>query len=317
MDTLSTLFNPGVLFFLLGLFAMFVNSNLRIPESIVKFISLYLMIAIGFKGGVSLYTSPMAGSAWISIAIVMAMSAFVPIYSYYLLKDRMGVVDACAIGATYGSNSTLTFITAAAFLTSIDVVYGAYMTIALVLMETPAILFSLWIAHRKGFGEENTNVYSAFTDGTVITLLGSLVIGYLTVFMGTNENVLTQFISGDMFNGMLIFFLMYMGTLVGQKILEIEYFPSRLMVFAALAPVVNGIIALFLAYMFSIPEGSSLLLVILCASSSYIVAPAILKDALPQANPAHYLTMSMAITFPLNIVLGIPIYWYLINTLWP
>ena len=315
MEILTVIFNPAIMFFVLGLFAvLFLKSNLEIPESVVKFITIYLMIAIGFKGGVALFTTPFAMSGIVVITTVLLMSAFVPLYTYYLLKNKVGRYDASAIGATYGSNSTLTYITAAGFLASIDITYGAYMTIALVLMETPAIIASLMIA--KGNGVKLwENIKTAIGDGTVITLLGSMLIGYLTVLMGNSENILTAFIGGDLFSGMLIFFLLYMGTLVGKKILEIDSFPAILWVYAIFAPIFHAAIALGIAVWFALPAGSSFLLVILCTSSSYIVAPAILKDAMPEANPAKYLSMSMGITFPINIVAGIPVYWWLIGIL--
>ena len=315
---LLTLFNPGVLFFMLGLFAVYVNSNLEIPESIVKFLTLYLMMAIGFKGGVSLAVTPLIGSSFVAIGVVLLMSAIVPIYTFYLLRKRFGIYDAAAIGATYGSNSTLTYITAAAFLTSIGVAYGGYMTVALVLMETPAIIFSILLARRA---EHNKNVSTwnltkqAMKDGTFITLLGSMIIGFLLVVMGNDTNILITFIAGDMFTGLLIFFLIYMGIHVGKKMKQLDQFDWRLVVYAIIAPIFNGLIAVAFAVIFSIPAGSAFLLVILCASASYIVAPALLKDAMPEANAAKYLTMSMAITFPLNIVIGIPAYWWLLGIL--
>ena len=317
MDTgfLVTLFNPGVLFFIVGLFAAMVNSNLEIPESVVKFLSLYLMMAIGFKGGVSLYTAPLGETGLISVAIVLLMSAVVPIYVYLLMRRYETNYDAAALGGVYGSNSTLTYITAAAFLTSIGVSYGGYMTVALVIMETPAVILAIIIANwsQRDAANKWHIVRKALTDGTLLLLLGSMVVGYLLMLMGNDTSMLTAFISGDMFTGMLIFFLLYMGTLVGQKMKELEGFNLGLVVFSLVVPLVNGLVALWLAVVFSIPQGSALLLIILCASSSYIVAPAIIKDALPQANPAKYLTMSMGITFPFNIVVGIPLYWYLVS----
>lgn len=314
---LSTLFNPGVLFFILGLLAVLVKSNLEIPESIVKFLTLYLMMAIGFKGGVSLFAAPFALSGGVAVAVVLIMSAIVPLYTFYLLRNRFGIADAAAIGATYGSNSTLTYITAAGFLTSIGVAYGGYMTVALVLMETPAIILAILLARKAESNSASTwqLTKKALSDGTFLTLIGSMIIGYLLMLMHADTSMLTAFIAGDMFTGMLIFFLLYMGTVVGKKIRELEGFDWRLVAFAIVAPVVNGMLALTAAVIFGMPAGSALLLVILCSSASYIVAPALLKDALPEANPAKYLTMSMAITFPLNIVIGIPAYWWLIGVL--
>lgn len=319
LSFLSTLFNPGMLFFILGFFAMMVNSNLEIPEPVVKFLSLYLMMAIGFKGGVSLYVSPLGDTGLISVAIVLAMSAVVPIYVYFLMRRFENSFDAAALGGVYGSNSTLTYITAAAFLTSIGVSYGGYMTVALVVMETPAVIFAIMMAKwAQSDGASKWDIMKkALTDGTLLLLLGSMIIGYLLMAMGNDTSMLTAFISGDMFTGMLIFFLLYMGTLVGKKIKELEDFNWGLVAFSLAVPLLNGMLALWLAIIFEIPQGSALLLIILCSSSSYIVAPAIIKDALPEANPAKYLTMSMGITFPFNIIVGIPMYWYLVTRLIP
>ncbi len=317
MDILTTVLNPGVLFFILGFVAVLLNSNLSIPEPVVKFVSLYLMLSIGFKGGVSLSESSLFGDGIIIIGIILGMSALVPIYSYFLLKKTLGVADAAAVGATYGSNSTLTYITAAGFLTSIGVGYEGYMTVALVVMETPAIILAVIMAQMasKKTGAKGTKdvIKDALTDGTLLVLVGSMVIGYVLKTLGTDESPLSAFIGGDMFTGMLVFFLLYMGTMVGQKFKEIESFPIILMVFAVVAPAVNGLIAILLSKFFGFAHGDALLLTILCASASYIVAPAILKDVLPEANPAKYLTMSMGITFPLNIVFGIPLFWWMIT----
>ncbi|MFK7909097.1 MAG: sodium-dependent bicarbonate transport family permease [Akkermansiaceae bacterium] len=316
MDILTTILNPGVLFFILGFVAIMLNSNLSIPESVVKFVSLYLMLSIGFKGGISLHQSSLWGDGIIIIGIIILMSAIVPIYSYFLLRKKLGVADAAAIGATYGSNSTLTYITAAGFLTSIGASYAGYMTVALVVMETPAIIFAIVMAHlstKSGSAKSTKSVIKeALTDGTLLVLVGSMVIGYILTALGTEKSPLSTFIGGDMFTGMLVFFLLYMGTVVGKKFKEIESFPIILVVFAVAAPIFNGIVAILISKAFGFDHGDALLLTILCASASYIVAPAILKDALPESNPAKYLTMSMGITFPLNIILGIPIYWWAI-----
>jgi len=317
MDALTTVLNPGVLFFILGFVAVLLRSNLSIPEPAVRFLSLYLMLAIGFKGGISLHHSSLFGDGLIILAIIILMSAVVPAYSYLLLKRKLGVADAAAIGATYGSNSTLTYITAAGFLTSIGQSYEGYMTVALVVMETPAIILAVILARTamKTTSSKSTPeiVREALTDGTLLVLVGSMGIGYLLTALGTESSPLATFISGDMFTGMLIFFLLYMGTVVGQKVRELDHFPPMLAGFAIAAPVLNGLVAIGLSKWFGFDHGDALLLTILCASSSYIVAPAILKDTLPEANPAKYLTMSMGITFPLNIVIGIPIYWWIIE----
>lgn len=316
MDVLSTVLNPGVLFFILGFVAKLLKSNLQIPGSVVKFVSLYLMLSIGFKGGIGLYHSPLFGDGILIIGIIILMSALVPLYSFLMFRKKLGTADAAAIGATYGSNSTLTYITAAGFLTSIGVGYEGYMTVALVVMETPAIILAIVIAQiygKNGPARSTKRVVTeALTDGTLIVLVGSMAIGYILKALGTEDTPLSAFIGGDMFTGMLVFFLLYMGTLVGEKVREMDSFPLYLVAFSILAPLVNGMIAIGISKVFGFQHGDALLLTILCSSSSYIVAPAILKDALPEANPGKYLTMSMGITFPLNIVFGIPLYWWAI-----
>lgn len=317
MNVLETVLNPGILFFLLGFAAKLVKSNLAIPESVVKFVGLYLMLSIGFKGGISLYDSPLFGDGILIIGIIILMSAVVPLYTYLMFHRKLGPADAAAIGATYGSNSTLTYITAAGFLTSIGVPYEGYMTVALVVMETPAIIFAIVMAQlamKADAGKRSTKnvVAEALTDGTLLVLVGSMVIGYVLKAMGTEDSPLSAFIGGDMFTGMLVFFLLYMGTVVGKKVREMDSFPLYLVAFAVVAPLANGAIAIGISRFFGFEHGDALLLTILCSSSSYIVAPAILKDALPEANPAKFLTMSMGITFPLNIVFGIPLYWWAI-----
>lgn len=317
METLTTILNPGVLFFLLGFFAVLARSNLAIPDSVVKFLSLYLMLSIGFKGGISLYESDLFGDGILIIGIIILMSAFVPFYSYLFLRRKLGVADAAGIGATYGSNSTLTYITAAGFLTSIGVSYEGYMTVALVVMETPAIIIAVVMAQMalktKSTKSTRTVIRESLTDGTLLVLVGSLAIGYILTALGTEASPLAAFIGGDMFTGMLVFFLLYMGTVVGRKFREMDHFPPLLIVFAIVAPICNGILAILLSKLCGFQHGDAFLLTILCASASYIVAPAILKDTLPDANPARFLTMSMGITFPLNIVLGIPAYWWAVQ----
>jgi len=317
MEAISTILNPGILFFVLGLTATLMRSNLSIPEPVVRFLSLYLMLAIGFRGGVSLYESKMWGDGLTILVIIIGMSALVPLYAIALLRKSVGMANAAAIGATYGSNSTLTYITAAGFLTAMEIPFSGYMTVALVVMETPAIIIAVLLA-RWGCKSESGKpasevVREALTDGTLLVLLGSMAIGYLLRALGTDQSPLAAFIEGDMFTGMLVFFLLYMGTVVGRELHKMTRFPPILMTFAIVAPMVNAALAILLSKVFSFGQGDAFLLTILCASASYIVAPAILRDTLPEANPAKYLAMSIGITFPLNIVVGLPVYWWIIK----
>lgn len=321
MNSLTTILNPGILFFILGFVAALLRSNLTIPESVIKFLSLYLMLSIGFKGGVSLYHSSLFGDGLIILGIIILMSALVPVILFFALRKEHGVADAAAIGATYGSNSTLTYITAAGFLTSSGIAFGGYMTVALVVMETPAIILALILArHYQGQVAPQAEpirriIHGALTDGTIVLLVGSLAIGYLLTALGTVDSPLASFIGGDFFTGMLVFFLLYMGLTVGHKIRTLESFPLSLLAVGIGVPLINGLVAIGLALVFRFQPGDAFLLAILCASASYIVAPAILQEALPEANPGKYLTMSLGVTFPFNIVLGIPLFWWIIQAL--
>ena len=320
-DILATLLNPGILFFILGFVAKLMRSNLEIPEPVLKFVMLYLMLSIGFKGGVSLYEAPLFGDGIIIVGFILAMSAVVALYSFYLLRQRFGDADAAAIGATFGSNSTLTYITAVGFLTASGISFGGYMTVALVVMETPAIILSILLA--RSYNQNNSRIgrarlrivmRKAVTDGTLMVLIGSMIIGWLLMELGQEASPLAAFISGDMFTGMLIFFLMYMGTVVGKQVRALRGFPLSLVAFSLLAPMVNATLAFGFARFMGLQPGDAYLLMILCASASYIVAPVLLREGLPEANPARYLTMSMAFAFPLNIVLGLPLYWWVVQS---
>jgi uncharacterized protein len=318
---LVTLLNPGILFFILGLVASLLRSNLTIPEPVLRFVSLYLMLSIGFKGGVSLYASSLAGPGLWAIAFVLFMSALVPVYAFFLLRKRFGSADAAAIGATFGSNSTLTYITAVGFLSAIGAPWGGYMTVALVVMETPAVILGILLARgggKMGSRRGRVRLYvvlrRAITDGTLVVLVGSLIIGYLLVALGEDASPLNAFIAGDMFTGMLIFFLLYMGTMVGRELRSMTRFPWPLTAFAFGAPIVNAALAFGFSRLVGLAPGDGYLLMILCASASYIVAPVILREGLPEANPGRYLTMSIGLAFPFNIVLGIPVYWWIAST---
>ena len=313
MDILSVIFNPGILFFILGLSATAFKSNLEIPEQIVKFITLYLMLSIGFLGGINLYNSVFDLNAFLIIFFVLFFSFVIPQYTFRLFKRIDTPENAAAIGATYGSNSTLTYITAAGFLTAIDVTYGGYMTLALVIMETPAIIYSLYLANQTAGLNKTVLLKRVLTDGTLVLLIGSLAIGYILSLLHGEATPLTAFISGDMFTGMLIFFLLYMGTKVGSNLPQVFSLKPVYWAYAVLAPWFHGAIAILCSYIFGFAVGDAFLFTILIASSSYIVAPAIITYAMPKAETYKYLSMSIGITFPMNIAIGIPVYWYILN----
>lgn len=309
-EVLITVLNPGVTFFVLGVFAALIRSNLEVPESVVSFITLYLMLSIGFSGGINLYTSEFGSAGVGAVISVLLISAIVPIYTRYILTPKVGKINAAAIGATYGSNSTLTYITATGFVMNAGLVYSGFMTFALAVMELPAIIFAVLMT-GKNKDDLSAVIKRSLSDGTLIVLLASMLISYTLMAIGNDEKILGKFISGDVFTGFLMFFLLYMGLRVGKEIREINSFPKTLILFALIAPFCNGILGLGLGYLFGLSQTDTFLLVMLCASSSYIVAPALLKELLPEAEPSKYLTMSLGITFPINVVVGIPFYFYL------
>ncbi|QCU90888.1 sodium-dependent bicarbonate transport family permease [Thiomicrorhabdus sediminis] len=330
---LNNLIDPAILFFFFGLLAASVRSNLEIPAPIAKFFSLYLLIAIGFKGGVALSTSGFTSTAMIGIGAALLMALLVPAYSFLILRNRTNPYNAAAIAATYGSISAVTFIAAQQYLTKNEVDFGGYMTVAMVLMESPAIIMAVLLAtlvrkketfnpaHSVGAAAVSQNkpislkevLHEAFTDGAHLLLIGSLVIGFITGPAG--KEMMAPFTS-EIFKGILAFFLLEMGLLVARQLRQSKDLDKTLVSFALIMPMVNAGVAVTLAYTLGMSQGDTLLLAVLAASGSYIVVPAICRYAIPEAKPGVYFSMSLAFTFPFNIVVGIPLYYTIIDVLW-
>jgi len=309
----SSVLNVPVLFFFLGMIATFIKSDLDIPQPIPKFLSFYLLFAIGFKGGIELSHGSFNMEVLNTLTLAIAMGFIVPIYSFFILKKRMGIHDAGAIAATYGSISAVTFVTAVSFLESSEIHYGGHMVAAMALMESPAIIVGVFLI--RYFSRENSGGYGsiikeAITNGSVVLILGSLIIGMLA--SDNDINAVKPF-THDIFKGMLAFFLLDMGILAGKRINSLKQSGLFLIAFAFLMPLFNAFLGLALCSLLAISFGNSLLLIVLFASASYIAVPAAMRIAVPEANPGIYVSLSMAITFPFNIVVGIPLYFYLLN----
>lgn len=325
------LLDPAILFFVLGLLAGLLRSNLEVPRPIAKFLSLYLLMAIGLKGGFALAESGLTLKVAASLGLAMLMALVVPSLGYLFLRNQVNRFDAAALAAAYGSVSAITFVTAVQFVENQGLVAGGHMAVAMVLMETPAILFALAMAnalrrrqaapatalaraetahpHRVG-----AIVRESLTDGTQILLLGSMAVGILS---GKPGEAMMQPFSGDLFKGMLAFFLLDMGLLVASN-LGVALRASRaLLAYATLAPLTHAGLALAGAWLLGLSAGDAALLMVLSASASYIVVPAVLRTAIPEANPALYLGLSLGITFPLNLIAGIPLYTYLARVVLP
>lgn len=317
---ISNILNPPVLFFFLGMLAIFVKSDLEVPPPIPKLFSLYLLFAIGFKGGVELVKSGISQEVILTMLAAIGMACLVPLYTFFILKIKLDPYNSAAIAAAYGSISAVTFITGSSFLQQLGVAFDGYMVAALALMESPAIIVGLILVNLFTSETESEREFSwsevlreAFLNGSVFLLVGSLLIGTLTGEHGWE--VLSPF-TQDMFYGVLTFFLLDMGLVAAKRIKDLEKTGAFLISFAILVPIFNASVGLCLAWLIGMSQGNALLFSVLCASASYIAVPAAMRLTVPEANPSLYISTALAVTFPFNIIVGIPLYLYSINLLW-
>ncbi|BDC98153.1 sodium-dependent bicarbonate transport family permease [Persicobacter psychrovividus] len=305
---IENLTNPALLFFALGILSVQLKSDLQIPESSSKFISLYLLFSIGFKGGQELSHAAFTSEMFFMILFGVSTAILVPIYSFFILKRKLGVENAGAIAAAYGSISAVTFITCIAFLELQSIQFGGYMIATMALMEAPAIIVGVFLINlfQKNKKVDYRSVFKhALTNGSVVMILGSLVIGY---FASAEQAAGIAPFTTDLFKGFLAIFLLDMGIVSGRKLSAFYKNGSFTMLFALLLPLFNGVVVAILSGFFSESVGDRLLLSILAASASYIAVPAAMKIAVPRANPGLYIPMALAVTFPINITIGMPIY---------
>jgi len=310
----DNLLSPPILFFFLGLIARWIKSDLEFPPAISKFLSLYLLFSIGLKGGGELAHSGFGGDVLSALGLAMLMAVIVPLYSFFVLRTRFDIYNAGALAATYGSISAVTFVTAVAFLQAIDLEYGGFMVAAMALMESPALIIGVILI--RFYDKENKNgnigevVKEALTNGSVVLILGALIIG--TVIPSAQMVDIEPF-TQNLFKGILTFFLLDMGLLAGKRISGLRQAGWVVLVFGIVAPLFHAAIALLFGLLGGLSPGNVFLLMVLAASASYIAVPAALRMAVPQANAGIYVSMSLAVTFPFNIVLGIPIYYYFVT----
>ncbi len=317
---MQNLTDPAILFFVFGVIAGGLKSNLEIPPAIAKFLSLYLLMALGLKGGFALAHSGMNAGVVLSLGAAALMAFLVPAIGYQLLKHRVSRFDAAAIAASYGSVSAVTFVTTVQYLEANAMPPGGHMTVALVVMESPAIIMAVLLANALRRGASVTGagtaeppqrvglghiLHESFTDGAHLLLLGSMAVGYVSGDAG--QSVMAPFSSG-LFKGMLAFFLLDMGLMVAKNFSGVRGQSWTLLVYATVGPLVHASMALLLAWVLQLPAADGALLMVLSASASYIVVPAVLRYAIPEANPSLYFGLSLGVTFPLNITLGIPLY---------
>lgn len=313
---LSNITNPTLLFFLLGVIAALIRSDLEIPATSAKFIALYLLFSIGFRGGVELGHGHFDQEVAITLGLSVLFSLITPLYTYFILRRKLDVYNSAAIAATYGSVSAVTFVTTCSFLADKQIPFGGHMVAAMALMEAPAIMVGM-IMIRKFAKEKDKKPFSfthllreSFSNGSVLMVLGSLVIGL--VADDKQAEGIKPFTS-DIFKGFLAVFLLDMGITATKRIRAFTKGGWFLTAFAILIPVINGIIAILVSAQLGIQEGNALLLAILASSASYIAVPAALRLTVPKADPGYYIPMALAITFPFNIVVGIPLYYSLLH----
>jgi uncharacterized protein len=315
---LANILNPPVLFFFLGMIAVFVKSDLEIPVPIPKLFSLYLLFAIGFKGGVELVKSGVTEQVVLTMGAAMLMACLVPLYTFFILKLKLDIYNAAAIAATYGSISAVTFITASSFLAKQGIAYDGYMVAALALMESPAIIVGLILVNVFAVDEKREFSWpevlrEAFLNSSVYLLVGSLIVGMLTGERGWHA--LEPFTQG-LFYGVLTLFLLDMGLVAARRIQDLKKTGVFLISFAILIPILNAVIGILIARAINMSPGNALLFSVLSASASYIAVPAAMRMTVPEANPSLYVSTALAVTFPFNIIAGIPLYLYGVNLLW-
>ena len=330
---MQTLIDPAILFFVFGVLAGLVKSNLEIPPAISRFLSLYLLMALGLKGGFALAHSGLTTEVATGLSLAITLALLIPVLSYAVLSRFLSGFDAAAVAATYGSVSAVTFITAIGHLENQHIAFGGHMAAAMALMESPAIILAVIFANtirrereaiqastdKENFGANLDKpksptlkiLHESLTDGAQLLLLGAMVIGLMT---GETGQAAMQPFSGDLFKGMLSFFLLDMGLMTARNLPQLKGQSPWLMAFAFVAPLVHASMALALAGIFQLPLGDAILLMVLAASASYIAVPAVLRYAIPEANPSLYFGLSLGVTFPLNILFGIPLYAQVANT---
>lgn len=312
---IDNLTNPALLFFVLGLIAVYLKSDLKIPPNSSKFISLYLLFAIGFKGGQELSHEAFSTEILWSMLLGIIISIVIPLYTFFILRKKFNVFDSGAIAAAYGSVSAVTFVTAVSYLESQQLSLHGHMVAIMALMESPAIIVGLVLISIFNKDQENkiktgSVIAHSLTNGSVLLILGSLVIGFLA---STKHAEGIKPFTNDLFKGFLAIFLLDMGITSGKKLKSFFAFGWFPFIFAIVVPLINGSIFALLSSLVTDDIANRFVFGVLAASASYIAVPAAMKITVPKADPGLFLPMALAVTFPINITIGMPIYLYIVQ----
>lgn len=311
---IDNLTNPALLFFVLGIIAVYLKSDLEIPPGSSKFIALYLLFSIGFKGGQELAHSHFSVEIIWSILFGVLVACIIPLYSFFILKKRLSIDDAGAIAAAYGSVSAVTFVTAVSFLEIQHQAFSGYMVAVMAMMEAPAIIIGVILIRLYSKEEVHATKFRqvishSFTNGSVLLILGSLLIGLLA---SEQQAQGIKPFTTDIFKGFLAIFLLDMGIVSGRKLNDFFKSGWFTAMFAVVIPLLNGCLVALASSLVTTDVGNRFIFSVLAASASYIAVPAAMKIAAPKANPGIFLPMALAVTFPFNITFGMPVYFSII-----
>lgn len=311
-----SILDPVILFFLLGALAQLVKSDLKIPDDFYNTISIYLLLAIGIKGGIELYKTGLSDIVYPALGTLI-LGPVITLLAFYILKNilKFDKVNSIAIAAHYGSCSAVTFAVVTSVLKASGIIYEQYSTVLLVLFEIPGIAAAILLAKVDTNTKFNVKalIHDVFLGKSILLLVGGLIIG---IFIGFTGNKQLDFFFIDLFKGFLALFMVEMGIITAKRLKDLKKVGIPLVLFGVGMPVIAGILGIIAGKLCGLSYGGTVVLGTLSASASYIAAPAAMQIALPNSNPTYYLTASLGITFPFNILIGITLYQYLSSFLY-
>jgi uncharacterized protein len=316
----TNLTNPTLLYFLLGLLARVLRSDLEIPATTTKFIALYLLFSIGFRGGQELSHHALSPEIVWMLVLGLVVASAIPLYLFFILRTRLNVYDAGAVAASYGSVSAVTFVAASGFLELQGMIMGGHMVAVMALMEAPAIVVGVLLIRRfnpepepgAASGSMRRVVHHALTNGSVLMIVGSLVIGLIA---DSRQAAGIEPFTTDIFKGFLAIYLLEMGMTTASRFGAFRRYGLFVTTLGLVLPLVNGCLAAVLASLVTDSAADQFIFAILAGSASYIAVPAAMRIAAPQADPGLYIPMALGVTFPFNIAVGMPVFWALVQRL--